>query len=171
MHSWLSGFPFSVLSQRGTLNRAGRSTGRNTAVTNVNYSQLRNGVLGLIKAGDGVFFVNKQNTLGGRAVAADGAAPFPGQVFFHPDAGQVGSLQRRLFSGPGSFFVDAAIAKKFPIREGHSLEVRAESFNLPNHPSFTIGVEQDISSVNFGRITGVNGNGARFLQFGLYYRF
>lgn len=171
LHSWLSGFPFSVLSQRGTLNRAGRSTGRNTAVTNLNYEQLTSGVLGLQKIGSGVLFIDPQYTLGGRAVGADGAAPFTNQAFFHPNAGDVGSLQRRMFSGPGSFFLDSAIAKRFNIREGHSLEVRAETFNLPNHTSFTIGVDQDISSVNFARITGVNGNGARFWQFGMYYRF
>ncbi len=167
-HSWLAGFPFSVLSQRGTLNRGPRSTARNTAFTNLTYEQITSDVFALNKT-DGVLFLNPGYTSGGRA-AIDGT-PFANQSFFNPTAGNVGNLQRRMFSGPTSFFLDMSLKKKIAIGERHSLEFGADAFNLPNHPSFTIGVEQDINSVNFNRITGVNGSGARFLQFSLYYRF
>lgn len=166
--SWLSGFPFSVLSQRGTLNRGPRSTARNTAFTNLTYEEITSKIFALNKT-DGVLFLNPGFTQGGRA-AIDGT-PFANQPFFNPTAGNVGNLQRRMFSGPTSFFLDMSVKKKISIGERHSLEFGADAFNLPNHPSFTIGIEQDINSVNFNRITGVNGNGARFLQFSLYYRF
>jgi len=169
--SWQSGFPFSVLSQRGTLNRAARATGRNTASTLLTKSQLDNDVFGLRLQGDGVFFVSpaSRNPVDGRAVASDGATFFNGQAFYHPGAGDVGGLQRRMFSGPWNFNLNGGLIKRFTVREGHSLEVRGEAFNLTNTPGFVIG-DQDINSVNFGRITGVN-IGSRSMQFALYYRF
>jgi len=168
--SWLSGFPFSVLSQRGTLNRGPRSTARNTAVSALTYEEITSKVFKLDKT-DGVLFIDKSFTLAGRGVNTDGTPAFANQAFFNPTAGNVGNLQRRMFSGPTSFFLDMSLKKKILIGERHSLEFGADAFNLPNHPSFAIGVEQDINSVNFNRITGVNGSGARFLQFSLYYRF
>ena len=169
--SWQSGFPFSVLSQRGTLNRVARSTGRNTASTLLTKDQLDSGIFGLRRQGDGVFFVapTSRNT-DGRAVATDGAAFFGGgQAFYHPGPGDVGGLQRRMFSGPWSFSLDMGLVKRFAITERQTLEFRGEAFNIPNTPSFNFG-DQDINSTNFGRITGVN-VGSRYMQFGLYYRF
>jgi hypothetical protein len=167
---WQSGFPFSVFSDRGTLNRAARSTSRNTATTLLNRDQL-NQVFALRKVGDGVFMVpvEVRNPADGRAVQNDGAAPFAGQAFFHPNAGEVGSLQRRMFSGPWAMNLDMGLLKRFEIRERQTLEFRAEAYNMPNHPTFSFG-DQVISSVNFGRITGTL-NSARVWQFGLYYRF
>lgn len=169
--TWQSGFPFSILSTRGTLNRAARSTTTNTAVTLLNGQQLRSEVFGLRKQGDGVFLVpvSARNPADGRAVQNDGAAPFTGQVFYHPAGGAVGSLQRRMFSGPWAFSLDMGLLKRFEIRERQTLEFRAEAYNLPNHPTFSFG-DQEISSVNFGRLTSTLSS-ARVWQFGLYYRF
>lgn len=169
--TWQSGFPFSVMSQRGTLNRGARSTGRNTATTSLTFDQLNNDVFGLRKQGNGIFFVSP-SVLGpdGRAVANDTAPFFAGQVFFNPGAGEVGSLQRRVFSGPWNFNLNTSLQKTFQFNERHSVQVRAEAFNLTNTPGFLVAADQDINSANFGRITGVN-IGARSMQFGLYYRF
>ncbi|MDX1982969.1 MAG: TonB-dependent receptor, partial [Bryobacteraceae bacterium] len=147
---WQSGLPFSVLSERGTLNRALRSAGKNTAVTTLTKSQLEDQVFGLQKLGNGVWAVS-QGSRGpdGRGVGNDGAAPFNGQAFFHPGPGQVGSLQRRMFSGPWAFGLDMALLKRFPIRGDDYIELRANGYNLPNHPTFDYG-DQLISSVNFG---------------------
>lgn len=171
LFEWQSGFPFSVFSNRGTLNRVARSTNRNTSSTLLTKDQLDNSVFGLRKQGDGVFFVapGARNPADGRAVASDGAAFFPGQAFYHPNAGELGGLQRRMFSGPWSFGLDMGLVKRFAITEKQTLEFRGEAFNLPNHPSFNFG-DQDINLATFGRITSVN-IGSRFMQFGLYYRF
>lgn len=171
LFEWQSGFPFSVFSNRGTLNRAARSTNRNTASTLLTKGQLDNDVFGLRKQGDGVFFVapGALNPTDGRAVSSDGAAFFNGQAFYHPNAGELGGLQRRMFSGPWTFSLDMGLVKRFAITEKQTLEFRGEAFNLPNHPSFAFG-DQDINAATFGRITGVN-VGSRFMQFGLYYRF
>lgn len=169
--TWQSGFPFTILSNRGTLNRGARSSTRNTANTSLTFNQLANEVFGLRRQGNGVFFV-VPGVLGpdGRAVANDGVAPFTGQVFFNPEAGTVGALQRRMFSGPWNFNLNTSMQKTFQITERQTLQIRAEAFNLTNTPGFNLGAEQDINSANFGRITGVN-IGSRSMQFGLYYRF
>ncbi len=169
--SWQSGFPFSVLSNRGTLNRAGRSTNTNTASTLLTKADLDSNVFGLRPQGDGVFFVNPsaKNPADNRGAAADGVAFFSGQAFFQPGPGDVGGLQRRMFSGPWNFSLDMSLTKRFTIKERHTIDFRADAFNLPNTPGFNIG-DQDINSQNFGRITTVN-IGSRFMQFGLHYRF
>ena len=166
--TWQSGAPFSVNSGRGTLNRGGRS-GNNTAVTTLNKSQLDQ-LLVFRQTGNGPYFVNA-SAIGtdGRAVGPDGAAPFNGQAFTNPIGGSIGTLQRRMFSGPRFWNTDLTIQKDTIIREGHSIEFRAELFNMTNTPSFFIG-DQDINSIQFGRITST-ASGRRIIQFGLYYRF
>jgi hypothetical protein len=163
-----SGPPFSVLSARGTLNRAGRST-LETANTSLNKSQLDE-IFQLRMTGSGPFFVPASvKGADGRAVAADGAAPFDGQVFFQPGAGTIGGLQRGYFSGPWVFNMDTHIAKVMRIKERHSLELRMDATNIFNHPTFFVG-DQTISSTNFGKITSTY-YGRRTMQFALYYRF
>lgn len=163
-----SGSPFSVTSTRGTLNRAGRS-GNNTASTTLNKAALDQ-IFRLEMTGNGPFFV-PQSVRGadGRAVAADGAAPFNGQVFFNPGPGTLGVLQRNYFSGPWIFNMDAKVSKMTQIREGHTLELRMDSTNIFNKPTWFVG-DQSINSTTFGKITGTF-FGRRLVQFALYYRF
>ena len=166
--TYQSGTPFGVLSGRGTLNRAARSGGE-TANTTLNKSQLDD-LFGVVMTGNGPFFV-PQSIKGsdGRAVAADGAAPFTGQVFSQPGAGQIGALQRNYFSGPWVFDMDASLSKTTKIHERHTLEFRMDSTNIFNHPTWFIG-NQTITSTNFGKITGTF-FGRRLVQFGLKYSF
>ena len=159
---------------RGTLNRGARS-GNNTGDTSLTLSQLKD-ITGLYKTGRGVYFVDPKNIhpVTGNAVAPDIDPPFSGQVFFNPQAGTVGSLQRRLLDGPGFWDYDFSLSKNTAITERHRVEFRADFFNLFNHPNFFTG-DQNINSANFGRITSVlvSGNGVsnRMIQFGLFYRF
>jgi hypothetical protein len=166
--TWQNGAPFSVLSARGTLNRAGRSA-QNTAVTNLTWDQLGD-VVGFRMTGNGPYMV-AQSAIGtdGRAVAGDGQRPFDGQVFFNPPAGELGTLQRRMFYGPKFFNIDFAVLKNIPVTERHRFELRGEFFNLTNTPSFFIG-DQNINNANFGRITSTAST-RRIVQFGLLYRF
>lgn len=166
--TWQSGAPFSVLSGRGTLNRAARST-VNTASTNVDKAQL-DSLFDVRMTGNGPYYFGL-GALGtdGRAVAADFAQPFSGQVFFQPDPGNIGNLQRRMFSGPWTFNIDASVQKRTMITEKQSIEFRVESTNVLNHPTWYIG-DQTITSTQFGRITSTLYD-RRLVQFGLYYRF
>ncbi|MGH9751431.1 MAG: hypothetical protein ACREA2_01490, partial [Blastocatellia bacterium] len=154
-----SGTPFSVLSGRGTLNRATQSAG-NTANSNLTRSQL-NELFQFRMTPSGPFF------LAASAIATDGRAS--NQIFFQPEAGTVGSLQRRQFSAPWVFGMDFAVSKNTKITERQSVEFRMDASNILNHPTWSFG-DRTITSTNFGNITGTF-FGRRLLQFGLFYRF
>jgi hypothetical protein len=78
--------------------------------------------------------------------------------------------QRNIVSGPGAFFFDAGLGKKFPILENKlNLLFRADAFNLFNHANFlapgglnaNVGVLNGLNIVtgasNFGQISGTAG--------------
>lgn len=172
--TWQSGNPFGITSGRGTLNRAGRSP-NNTAITTLAGDQLDE-IVAFRMTGNGPFIV-AGSALGGdgRGVASDGRAPFAGQVFFNPSAGNIGSLQRRSFYGPQIFNFDLGIIKTTTIREGHVLEFRMESTNVLNNAFFSSQInattfDHDINATNFGRLAATS-TVPRRVQFGLYYRF
>ncbi|QOY89536.1 TonB-dependent receptor [Paludibaculum fermentans] len=176
--TYQSGTPFSIFSNRGTLNRGARSTGTNTAsIAGLTKDQLDSSVGGLFMNGNGPFFVSP-SLIGsdGRGVNSDGSGTYTGQIFYNPAAGTLGNLQRRMFSGPWLFNFDASIAKRVVFAERHSVDLRMDVYNLPNHPSFYAGNETssttrfNINQTTFGRIASTL-NAARIVQFGMYYRF
>jgi len=169
-----SGNPVSILSARGTLNRGARS-GQNTVDTPDSLGQLKN-ISGLFMTGNGPYFINPANVdqATGQGVAPDGSAPFSGQVFFNPEAGTLGTLQRRLLSGPWYNNYNFAILKDTRLTERQSIQFRADFYNLFNHPNFLTG-DQNVNNFNFGKITSMfysaEGVGPRVIQFGLFYKF
>ncbi|HYR91195.1 MAG TPA: TonB-dependent receptor [Terriglobia bacterium] len=166
--SWQSGNPFSILSRRGTLIRAQRSS-QNTAASGLSKEQLDK-ILGLRMTPDGPFII-AGSAIGsdGRGVATDGSPAFAGQAFLNPNPGEIGGLQRRWFSGPWSFNLDLAVLKRFELYETHSLEFRFEALNALNHPTWYVP-DQDINSATFGRLQNT-ANDARRLQLSLRYQF
>ncbi len=167
--TWQSGAPLSVLSRRGTLNRRGRST-QNTAHTGLTKEQLAD-VVGFRMTEDGPFYIARCaiNPRDNSGVSVDGLDPYPGQVFFHPGPGQVGALQRRLFSGPSAFAFDLSASKSTRIKESHSLKVGARIENILNHPTFFAG-NLSIGSTQFGRITSTL-TGPRRIELFVRYEF
>lgn len=170
-----SGQPFSITAGgRGTLNRAGGNRSQyNTANTTLNKSQL-NDLIRFRMTSAGPYFI-APSAIGpdGRGAAADGAAPFAGQVFFNPAPGSVGTLQRDWFSGPSISTLDLKISKTTRISERQSLELRLTGSNIFNHPNFFI-FDQDINSTTFGKITQTGGrlsSDNRQLQLSLSYHF
>jgi hypothetical protein len=153
-----SGTPFSILSGRGTFNRAGRSA-LNGANTSLNRDQL-DAITGFFMTGTGPMFISPSviNT-DGRGAATDGAPAFTNQAFFNPAPGTIGALQRRQFSGPWNTGYDMSATKTLHITERHFVQLRAEGFNLFNHPTFYVGNETTsptrfgINNTTFGRIT------------------
>jgi len=181
--TYQSGGDFSVLSALATLNRAGiNRSGLNTVNTLLNKNQLNNDV-GFFMTGNGPMFINPANVNAqGLGVSPPGTAPFSGQIFFNPDPGTLGTLQRLMFNGPWDFNWDFSIRKNTKITERQSVEFRADFFNLTNHPAFTAGDEYNeysaagvinafsVNQPNFGKISET-WNSSRVIQFGLYYRF
>ena len=166
--TWQSGAPISIRSGRGTLNRSSRSY-YNTASTTLTKSQL-DAVVGFRMTGDGPYFVDR-SIIGpdGRGVAPDGSAPFAGQVFFNPGAGEIGTLQRRMFSGPWTFDMDAAVQKSTRITERQSVDFKMTAGSVFNHPAF-YATDLNINSTQFGRILATF-TSRRVIQFGLTYHF
>ena len=169
---WQSGQPFGIVSGRGTLNRNGRS-GNNRADSTLSVSEIRSLLFGMTEAGGDLYFINPSNVTGadGRAVAPDGAAPFAGQVFFHPAPGTLGGLPGNAFNGPGYFNWDFLLAKQFDVTAGVDLEVRGEFFNFLNNVNFDLPggattTRFTINSTSFGQITDTVGD-PRIVQFGL----
>ncbi len=166
---WQSGPPFSIVSSRGTLNRAGRSANKNAADSSLDVAGVKD-LLGVGEGPTGPYFISR-SVVGpdGRAVASDGKT-FDGQVFFNPAPGTLGWLPRYGFTGPRYVNWDFGIMKRFGLEaltgmEDMNLEVRAEFFNFTNTHSFYIG-NQNINSTSFGRLTSSNSS-PRIVQFGL----
>lgn len=79
-------------------------------------------------------------------------------------AGQFGNAGRNVVRGPAFADIDLSAMKNFRLTEAATLQFRAESFNVANHPNFGIPVA-DIASTNFGRIT--QAGSPRLMQFAL----
>ncbi|MSO20878.1 MAG: hypothetical protein EXQ56_10540 [Acidobacteria bacterium] len=92
--------------------------------------------------------------------------------------GYFGNVGRNTLDGPGQKKVDFSIFKMVQIREGRNLQLRAEFFNLPNHPNYagpssslvfeTTGLPS--SEAPGGRITKTIGT-SRQIQLALKFEF
>ena len=169
--SWTSGNPFSVLSDLGTFLREDFS-GENMASTSLTKANLTSNVLQLRMTGNGPYFV-PASAIGpdGRGVAPAGQPAFTGQIFTNPTAGNLGTLQRRMFTGPPVFAMDAALFKETKITEKIALELRMEALNVFNHAAFAVfSSDMNINSPQFGQVTSM-ASIPRQMQFGLRLRF
>jgi hypothetical protein len=79
-------------------------------------------------------------------------------------AGQFGDAGRNIARGPDSADVDLSAIKNFQVAERMTLQFRAESFNVANHPNFGLPIA-DMASGNFGQI--LLAGPPRLMQFAL----
>src|SRR6202167_3439718 len=117
-------------------------------------------------------------TISQGGLAAD-AVDQPGRwfnacAFVQPPAGQFGALGRNIMTGAGLEHVDFSMYKNIMLRsESHRLQLRAEAFNLFNHPNFDIP-NHVFGDPNFGLVQSENAYGnkpPRQVQLGLKYIF
>ena len=149
-----SGEPVSIVSARGTVNRAGRS-GLNTVDSTLTVQQLQERT-GLFFDANGSPVLFDPALIA--AVRATGAAepdrPGVSNGFLtNPRPGFFGNLQLTPVSGPTVFFFDASMIKRTNITERVNLEFRVEAFNVLNKTNFNITQAQNINAAAFGRIT------------------
>jgi hypothetical protein len=91
-------------------------------------------------------------------------------AFVINNRGEFGNVGRNTLNSPGIIGWDFSMLKNFRVPdEKHSLQLRFEWFNFPNHPNWG-NPDTNVSSGGFGRITGTRGN-MRQLQLGLKYAF
>ena len=83
--------------------------------------------------------------------------------FSYPALGSFGTAPRRFFHGPGLNNWNLALHKDTSIREGMTLQIRAEFFNAFNHAQFAnpVGV---LANSRFGVIGGLQGQKQRVGQ-------
>ncbi len=77
-----------------------------------------------------------------------------------------GSSGRNILDGPGTLMINASLSRRITFNEGVALQIRAESFNLPNHPNFNLP-ENRVDIISGGTIIRAKNNrnfqlGARF---------
>jgi hypothetical protein len=111
-----------------------------------------------------VYFINPNSGL--ITINGAGSRPVlctPGQTtpcFDFPAAGQFGNTPFNGWNGPSIFNQDLSVIKRTNIRkisENFNFEIRLESFNAFNHPSFQPPAAGNTSllSTSFGQLTSV----------------
>ena len=97
---------------------------------------------------------------------------FDPRAYKTPIAGTFGNAGRSSIRGPALFNVDTSLFKRIPIREGVTLQFRAEAFNVFNHTNFGLPNQVVFSgntsnySESAGQITST-ANYSRQIQFAL----
>lgn len=97
-------------------------------------------------------------------------AYFNPAAFSRPDTDVFGTAPRYLnYRGPGIRTLDAALLKRWTVKEGQSFEFRLEASNATNTPIFA-DPAATYGAANFGQITGTK-IGPRNVQLGFKYYF
>jgi hypothetical protein len=89
---------------------------------------------------------------GGRALNGGPEVPASNAAFTPPTGTAEGDAPRNFVRGFGENQVNLAIRRAFPIRDGISLQFRAEAFNILNHPNFGM-VDSTLTDAQFGLAT------------------
>lgn len=89
---------------------------------------------------------------------------FNTSAFAFPQRGTFGNAGRNILDGPGYQNVNASLVKNTALNERFNLQLRAELFNLFNHPNFNLP-DNFLGSPTFGRITSARE--PRHIQFGV----
>ena len=100
-------------------------------------------------------------------------------AFASPAPGTYGNLGANNLVGPGSVQLDLALSRTFTLSEKKTLQLRAETFNLPNHLNAGVPVATTNSGGTFGKIQNDNVSGLsgysvgnpRIMQFALKFVF
>jgi hypothetical protein len=88
---------------------------------------------------------------------------FNQSAFAFPLPGTFGNAGRNILDGPGYQTVNASFVKNTSLSERFNLQIRAEFFNLLNHPNFNLP-DNFLGSPTFGQITSARD--PRHIQFG-----
>lgn len=100
---------------------------------------------------------NRPNLVPGQSIALPRSQRtvehfFNTAAFSAPAPYTFGNAGRDTIIGPGNNIFDLAIDRRFTVHEGHTIEFRAESLNVFNHPNWGIPVNNPDFGSFFGRI-------------------
>src|SRR6266849_2628003 len=93
---------------------------------------------------------------------------FKRAAFVSNAPGVFGNVGRNSVLQPGTWNMDAAVVRRVRVHEGQSVEIRAEAYNILNHPNFGAATT-NLSSGNFGKI--LTSGSPRICEFALKYVF
>jgi hypothetical protein len=174
--SWQSGQPFTIVSNRTTLNQQNPSENPAQLLSPDAFNLIQQNV-GVFRTADGVFYINPSllnithNPNGTISVA------FKPGLLGPPAPGQIGNFPRNALAGPRYFNVDMSMIKRTRIKERLALEFRAEFFNVFNNENFVVPSLQALGQQfvpfddpSVGRLTVTQGN-ARLGQLALKFIF
>jgi len=68
-----------------------------------------------------------------------------------------GNSGRNILDGPGTFVVNLSVSRRITLRESMALQLRLESFNMPNHLNFNLP-ENRVDIISGGTITRAKNN-------------
>ena len=98
----------------------------------------------------------------GPVILGDPNQWFDPRAFLIPRQGTFGNVSRGFLRGPGLFDIDTSVFKKISITERVALQLRAEVFNILNHPNFSYPNEVTFSGTGFSSSAGQITNTATF---------
>jgi len=79
-----------------------------------------------------------------------------------------GTSGRNILDGPGTIAINTALSRRIRFAESTALQLRAETFNLPNHPNFNLP-ENRVDIISGGTISRAKNN--RSIQLGARFEF
>jgi hypothetical protein len=85
-------------------------------------------------------------------------------AFQVPTSGTYGNSSRNMLRSQGQWNLDTSIFRNFTIYHELNLNLRAESFNVANHPTLGVPASTITTASTFGKVTSVIGN-QRLMQF------
>ncbi len=94
---------------------------------------------------------------------------FNTNAFSDPAPYTFGNAGRDILPGPGNAVVDVALNRRFVVSEGKTIELRAETFNLLNHPNIGIPGPYPDFGPFFGK--AFSAGNPRRLQFAMRFDF
>jgi hypothetical protein len=162
-----SGVPFSLFHGSQDPNADGTFTDRVVFIGTDLDSIYRGG-----SPADGFFDTTQfegMNTRVARLGPAAACGPGNGVVVSATQWWCNGTLGRNTLTGPSFQNFDFGLQKRFRIREGHTLKLMANAFNVFNHPNFGIP-QNNLASAQFGRSTTTVGT-PRVIQLAIRYDF
>ena len=162
-----SGVPFSIFHGSQDPNADGSFTDR-VVFTGSDLSNVyRNGspADGFIDGSQFEGMVTRVTRLG----PAAGCGPGNGVVLSDTRWWCNGTLGRNVLTGPDFKNMDFGLQKRFTIREGQTLKLMANAFNVFNHPNFGLP-NRNLGSAQFGRSTNTVGT-PRVIQLAIRYDF
>jgi len=117
---------------------------------------------------------NRPNVVLGQPVLLPGGQRnadhfYNASAFSAPAPFTFGDAGRDILPGPGNAVVNVALERKFAVREGKTVELRAETFNLMNHPNIGIPGPYPDFGPFFGK--AFSSGDPRRMQFGLKFAF